>query len=246
MRRVRPEKANLRGADVDVLHVLALQSGDPQRIRRVLDDAEHMSSSVVPHLIPLLASSTSALDAMRALRTAAVHRPGVLIDALADVRLASVVRRRVARVMSHCRSPLVVSALLDGCEDEHISVRVQCARTLFVLRRRHPELGIAGDRVLELVRKEIDRGVHDIGLVFTFLALVLPSAAIRGAYRSLRGADAHARGFALEYLHGVLPAGIREKLTPILEEMGPRRETPIASLEKGPRADRRTRHIRQG
>lgn len=219
MKRPSSKKADLRGADVEVLQIVALQSGEPQRIRRVLADAGEISPSVVPHVIPLLASA-SATDAMRALRKTSVRHPGTLIDALADVRMPSVVRRRVARVLSACRSPLVVAALLTGCDDEHISVRVQCARSLFVLRRRHPEVTVSRDEVMGLVHREIERGIQDVGLVFTFLALVLPSGAIRGAYRSLRGSSMHARGFALEYLHGVLPAGIRAKLIPVVMKMG--------------------------
>lgn len=219
MTRPRSKTTDLRGADVEVLQIVALQSGDPHRIRRVLSDAGEMSPSVVPHVIPLLASA-SATDAMRALRKTSVHRPGILIDALADVRMSAVVRRRVARVLSVCRSPLVVAALLTGCDDEHSSVRVQCARSLFVMKRRHPDLTIGRDEVMALVHREIDRGIQDVGLVFTFLALVLPSGAIRGAYRSLRGSSMNARGFALEYLHGVLPTDIRDRLMTVLTEMG--------------------------
>jgi hypothetical protein len=219
MKRPPPGKTDLRGADVEVLQIVALQSGDPHRIRRVLTDAGDIPLSVVPHVIPLLASA-SATDAMHALRRTSLHRPGILIDALADVRLPPVVRRRVARVLSVCRSPLVIAALLTGSDDEHISVRVQCARSLFVLKRRHPEVEVGWDEVVGLVHREIERGIQDVGLVFTFLGLVLPSGAIRGAYRSLRGSNANARGFALEYLHGVLPTGIRDKLMPVLTEMG--------------------------
>jgi hypothetical protein len=41
---------------------------------------------------------------------------------------------------------------------------------------------------------------------------VLPVRPLRAAYRSLRGDDQHARGTALEYLHGVLPKDIRTAL----------------------------------
>jgi hypothetical protein len=64
----RSRKADLRGADADVLKILALQSGDPRRVRRALDPSETMAPSLVPHVIPLLAVDSTALDAMRALR----------------------------------------------------------------------------------------------------------------------------------------------------------------------------------
>src|SRR5262249_4693973 len=149
----------------------------------------------------------SAIDAMRALRDVAIRRPGALVDALLDVRLAPVVRRRLARVMAVCRTPDVVNALLQACDDEQTSVRAQCARTLFLLHRRHPDLPIDATRVNALVQDELE-GAPDVGLVFTLLALVYPSSPLRGAYRSLRGANARARGFAIEYLNGILPPEI--------------------------------------
>lgn len=222
MSRVRPRKTDLRGADTDVLKILALQSDDPQRIRRALDPNEPVAASLIPHLIPLLAVDAAALDAMHALRSVAPRRPGMLIDALLDVRLTSVVRRRIARVMSVCRTADAVEALLQAAADEHVSVRVQCARTLFLIHRREPSLKVDSDRVTPLVLSEVDREPPDVGLIFTLLALVYPATPIRVAYRSLRGRNAHARGFALEYLHGVLSAEIRVKLTPIIERLQPR------------------------
>jgi hypothetical protein len=40
--------------------------------------------------------------------------------------------------------------LLQACDDEHARLRRQCARTLFVVRRRHPEVGVPEDRVFAL------------------------------------------------------------------------------------------------
>ena len=219
MSRVRPRKTDLRGADTDVLKILALQSGDPRRIRRALDPKQPVAPSLIPHLIPLLAVDASALDAMHALRSVAPRRPGMLIDALFDVRLAPVVRRRLARVMSACRTADAIEALLQAAIDEHVSVRVQCARTLFLIHRRDPALTIESDRVTAVVLNEVERDPPDLGLIFTLLALIYPATPIRVAYRSLRGGNAHARGFALEYLHGILPTEIRVKLTPIIERL---------------------------
>jgi hypothetical protein len=203
-----------------VLKILALQSGDPHRVRRALDPSETIAPSLVPHLIPLLAVDAAALDVMRALRTVAAHRPGALIDALLDVRLSSVVRRRVARVMSVCRTRDAVDALLHAFGDDHISVRVQGARTLLLIHRRHPDIPVDAERVMVLIVKEIEAGAPDIGLIFTLLALIYPTAPIRAAYRNLRGGNAHARGFAVEYLHSILPTEIRLKLNPVVERMG--------------------------
>lgn len=219
----RGRKTDLRGADADVLKIVAVQSGDPRRIRRVLDSGEPLPPSLVPHLIALLGDDRVARDAMRGLRTIASERPGALIDALLDVRQSRVIRRRLARVMSDCRTPDVVEALLQAGDDDHISVRIQCARTLFLVRRRHPELAVDGERVMAAIRKEISRGAQDIGLVFTLLALVFPSGPIRVAYRSLRGSSAPARGFAMEYLNGVVPPDLRDKMAAIVGRLSPKR-----------------------
>ena len=219
----RSKKTDLRGADADVLKIVAVQSGDPRRIRRVIDSGEPLPPSLVPHLIALLGADRAAREAMRGLRAIAPQRPGALIDALLDVRQSRVIRRRLARVMSECRTPDVVEALLQAGDDDHISVRIQCARTLFLLRRRNPELEVDGERVMAAVRKEIGRGAQDIGLVVTLLALVFPAGPIRVAYRSLRGSNVRARGFAMEYLNGIVPPDLRDKLTAVVDRLSPKR-----------------------
>jgi hypothetical protein len=213
-------KTDLRGADAVVLRILALQSGEPSRVRRALGDLDQIPSALIPHLIPLLATTSTAPDAMRALRAVAARHTGMLIDALLDRRLSPVVRRRVARVMSACRSRSAVEGLLEGCEDDDCSVRRQCARTLFLVHRQSPEISLDVDHVFSVIDREIESGSPDAGLLFTLLALVFPPAAIRVAYRSLRGSNRHARGFALEYMNGVLPERIREKLAPVVAGLG--------------------------
>jgi hypothetical protein len=216
MRKPDSKKADLRGADAAVLKILALQSGDLRRVRRAIGDADDIPTELTPHVIALLGTPSVAFDAMRGLRAVAAKRTGALVDALLDARLAPAVRRRLARVMSACRAGEAVEGLLQACEDEDRSLRRQCARTLFVVRRRYPEIRLPEDQVLSLVDREIASGAADAGLIFTLLALVFPPEAIRAAYRSLRGSNAHARGFALEYLDGVLPGTLRKKLDPIV------------------------------
>jgi hypothetical protein len=66
-----------------------------------------------------------------------------------------------------------------------------------------------------------DRAGQSQAHVFTLLALVLPREPLQIAFRSLHTDDQNLRGTALEYLEGVLPPVIRERLWPFLEDRRP-------------------------
>jgi hypothetical protein len=202
-------RTNLRGADADVLQIVALQSRDPNRIRRVLDPRNPIGASLLPHVIPLLGARAVAGRAMQSLQLVADRHAGALVDALLDPSRPREVRRRLARVLSACQSQVVVDGLLLGLEDAQGDVRAQCARSLFRIRRWRSDVRIDAGRMLDLVRAELAREVPDLRHVFTLLSFVVPVQPLRAAYRGLRGGDSHARGTALEYLHGVLPKDIR-------------------------------------
>jgi hypothetical protein len=208
----RPARTNLRGADADVLQIVALQSRDANRIRLVLDPRNPIRASLLPHVIPLLEDRAVAGTAMHALQLVADTYGGALVDALLDPTRTTVVRRRLARVLSVCRSQIVADGLLMAVEDPLPDIRTQAARSLFRIRSRHAEVRIDMEGMLDLVRTELARTAPDLRHVFTLLLFVLPVRPLRAAYRSLRGDDQHARGTALEYLHGVLPKDIRTAL----------------------------------
>lgn len=208
----KPARANLRGADADVLQIVALQSHDVNRIRRVLDPRNPIRASIVPHVIPLLGERAVAGTAMQALQLVAEGHCGTLLDALLDPTRTPVVRRRLARVLSVCRSQVVADGLLMAVEDSLPDVRAQSARSLFRIRRRYADVRIDAERLLDLMRTELARSEPDLRHVFTLLSFVLPVQPLRAAYRGLRGDDPRARGTALEYLHGVLPKEIRGAL----------------------------------
>jgi hypothetical protein len=212
-------RSNLRGADAEVLQIVALQSRDPIRIRRVLDPRNPPGAAVLPYVIPLLGVRAVAGPAMQALIAVADRHPGVLVDALLDRSRQPAVRRRLARVLSVCRSQIVVDGLLIAAEDPLLELRVQAVRSLFRIRRTSADLRIDGERILDLVRAELTHDAQDLRHVFTLLSLVLPVASLRAAYRGIRGAETRARGMALEYLHGVLPKDIRAALLGKLEKL---------------------------
>src|SRR5262249_9805472 len=99
-----------------------------------------------------------------------------------------------------------------GVEDANADIRAQCARSLFRIHRQRGGLRIDAERMRDLVRAELAREHPDLRRVFTLLSFVVPLQPLRAAYRGLRGGDSHARGTALEYLHGILPKDIRVAL----------------------------------
>jgi hypothetical protein len=66
-----------------------------------------------------------------------------------------------------------------------------------------------------------DRANQSLAHVFTLLSLVLPTEPLQIAFRGLQTGDQNLRGTALEYLEGVLPPTIRERLWPYLEDHRP-------------------------
>ena len=204
----KPARTDLRGADADLLQIVALQSADPRRIRRVLDSRNPMRASLLPHVIPLLGDPAVAGMAMQALQLVADKQGGALVDALLDPSRTSVVRRRVARALSAGRSQVVADGLLLAMDDPQPDVRTQCARSLLRIQRKSAEIHVDGERVLDLVRAELTLPAPDLRHVCALLAFVVPVEPLRAAYRALRSDDVHARGTALEYLHGVLPKDV--------------------------------------
>src|SRR6185503_5254426 len=57
--------------------------------------------------------------------------------------------------------------------------------------------------------------------VFTLLSMVLPREPLMISFRSLYTDDQNLQGTALEYLEGVLPPPIRDRLWPFLEDRRP-------------------------
>ncbi|HKH74251.1 MAG TPA: hypothetical protein VKA59_22990, partial [Vicinamibacterales bacterium] len=239
--------------DPEVMEIMALKSRNRDRVLSVLRDEEGLPPTLVPHVIPLLAWDPVAEDAVRALRKIAEERVGELIDALLDPNQPFAVRRRLARVFSICVSQRAVDGLLLGLEDLRFEVRFQCGRSLSSILEKNPRVRIDRERVFDVVRKEVavgrpvwqshrlldsidpeqrsfvdeflkDRAGQSLAHVFTLLSLVLPTAPLQIAYRGLHTDDPKLRGTALEYLEGVLPQDLSQRLWPFLgrEQAAPR------------------------
>lgn len=247
--------ASLPIFDPEVQEILILKSRNREGILQVLRDEEGLPASLVPHVIPLLAWDPVAEQALRALRKVAEDRVGELIDALIDPNQPFAVRRRLARVFSICVSQRAVDGLLLGLEDLRFEVRFQSGRSLASILEKNALVRIDRERVFDVVRREVavgrpvwqshrlldsvdtddrsfvdeflkDRAGQSLAHVFTLLALVLPTAPLQIAYRGVHTDDQELRGTALEYLEGVLPADIRDRLWPFLgDRPADKRET---------------------
>ncbi len=239
--------------DPEVMEIMALKSRNRDRVIGVLRGEEGLPPALIPHVIPLLAWDPVAEDAVRALRKVAEERVGELIDALLDPNQPFAVRRRLARVFSVCVSQRAIDGLLLGLEDLRFEVRFQCGRSLASIIEKNPRVRIDKERVFDVVRKEVavgrpvwqshrlldnvdpeqrsfvdeflkDRAGQSLAHVFTLLSLVLPTAPLQIAYRGLHTDDPKLRGTALEYLEGVLPQDLSQRLWPFLgrEQQAPR------------------------
>jgi hypothetical protein len=212
----------------------------------VLRSEEGLPPPLIPHVIPLLAWDPVAEDAVRALRKVSEERVGELIDALLDPNQPFAVRRRLARVFSVCVSQRAVDGLLLGLEDLRFEVRFQCGRSLASILEKNARVRIDRERVFDVRPQRVavgrpvwqshrlldsvddpeqrsfvdeflkDRAGQSLAHVFTLLALVLPTAPLQIAYRGLHTDDPKLRGTALEYLEGVLPQDIYQRLGPFL------------------------------
>jgi hypothetical protein len=233
-------------ADPEIRKILALRSRDRARVLAVLRDDEELTATLTPHAVPLLAWDPVAEDAARALRRVVEPRVGTLTDALLDPNQPFAIRRRLARVFGTGVSQRAADALLLGLEDLRFEVRFQCGRSLAALLAKNAMIRIDAPRVFDVVRREVavgrpvweshrlldavveeenkpfvdeflkDRTSQSLGHVFSLLSLVLPAQPLQIAYRGLHTSDPVLRGTALEYLEGVLPPDIRDRLWPFL------------------------------
>jgi ATP:ADP antiporter, AAA family len=211
----------------------------------VLRDDEGLPGTLIPHVIPLLAWDPVAEDAVRALRKVAEERVGELVDALLDPNQPFAVRRRLARAFAVCVSQRAVDGLMLGLEDLRFEVRFQCGRSLASIFEKNSRVRVDRERIFDVVRREVavsrpvwqshrlldsvdaegrtfvdeflkDRAGQSLAHVFTLLTLVLPTAPLQIAYRGLHTDDPKLRGTALEYLEGVLPQDISQRLGPFI------------------------------
>jgi len=223
--------------------IITLREDDDQARLAILSRADGLARPLVSHVIPLLASKTLGDYAVFALRKVAEEHVGELTDALVDPNQPVDVRRRLARVCSVCVSQRAVEGLFLALDDVAFEVRFQAARSLTAIMEKNPNVIIEREQIESMVLKEIEAGrpfwegqplledypskapldlflrersAKSLAHVFALLSLIIPREPLQIAFRSMHVEDHHLRGTALEYLEGVLPPPIRQRLWPFL------------------------------
>jgi len=238
-------------SDSVLLQVAALCSGDPQRVREVLQRQKQLDPALATHVIPLLASDEVSVDVVSALRRISSEVTGQLVDTLLNHQQPVAVRRRVPRILSANATQRAADGLLLGLGDLRFEVRCQCGVALESISNKNPEVHIPTSRILEVVGREVtagrkvweirrllddteetsrpsiaddlvrDRANRSLRHVFRLLSLVLSKEPLRIAFQGLHTDDENLRGVALEYLERILPTEIRQRLWPFLEDRRP-------------------------
>lgn len=174
------------------------------------------------------------------------------------------IRRRIPRILARCDSLLAVHGLLAGLNDVRFEVRFQCSRALDSLVQAKPGLAVPADAVFGAVDRELhiarpiwnsrhlldrrdgsdpnafldeilrERADASLEHIFSLFATVLPREPVKIAFRALHTDDKLLRGLAVEYLDGVLPPGLRERLWAVVE---PNSEIPPAGPDHDALAD---------
>lgn len=237
----------LQPADASVRRLAGLRSSDPAVTRKTLEDLTTPDDLLTPQIIRLLAWDPVADAARRALEACSTRVVGQLSDVLLDDTADFAIRRRIPRILARTSTQRAVDGLVHALRDPRFEVRFQCGRALEYIHGRDPKLDFREAVVLEVVDRELsvnrhiwtshrildtrdgsddsafldevlkERADQSLEHVFSLLSVVLPREPLKIAFRGLHSADRVFRGLSLEYLDGILPGGIREKLWSILE-----------------------------
>ena len=144
---------------VDAL--VALRSGDADRVLNALTELQPLPLELVPHIVPLLSWDAVAPGAIAALEPFADRAAGQIGDALLSPDTGFAVRRRLPRVLAAAHSQRAVDLLIRGLRDNRFEVRFQSGQALRRIARGSGELTIGKEEVLFAVTREVsvDKGV---------------------------------------------------------------------------------------
>lgn len=242
------ESTRPRTLEPVVQRLADLRSGRPGRVRVALLLSDPLDPILSGQVICLLAWDEMHDLAREVLTKSAPRFCGQLIDFLLDESQDFAIRRRIPRVLVACKSQRAIDGLIAALADSRFEVRFQCARALAAIVEECPELRIPPEEIFVDVDRELsvsrsvweghhlldrrdpsekthfldevlrERANASLEHVFTLLGLVLPRDPLKVAFRALHTDDPLLRGLALEYLETVLPEGVRDKLSQIVQQ----------------------------
>jgi len=252
------EPAAVKRAGDPVVELLGeLRSGEAARVLAALERTELV---VVGQVIRLLAWDEVALPAKEALVKSGTVITGQLVDVLVDPGQDFAVRRRIPRILARLGGQRAMDGLLHSLEDTRFEVRFQCGRAMDYLRQKEPDIRLDAIRIYAVVERELsvskpiwrghrlldqrdvtdsysflddvlrERANQSLEHVFSLLSLALAREPLQVAFRALHSEDRLLRGLGLEYLEGVLPAGLGKRLTDLVED-GPMESTSQADTD---------------
>ncbi len=201
-------------------HVIQLLAWDP-----VAEEAAETLRTVAEHRVGELTDALLDPNQPFAVRRRLARVFSVCVSQRAADGLLAALDDLRFEVRFHCARSL--AAIVE----KNPRIRVDANR---VYQVTHREVAVGrpvweGHRLLDQVDEGDDvktflddylkeRASQSLAHVFTLLSLVLPMEPLRIAFRGLHTTDPNLRGTSLEYLESVLPASIRERLWPFLED----------------------------
>jgi ATP:ADP antiporter, AAA family len=188
--------------------LLQVRSGDPDFVRRALGASPQPSPVLVAAVLPLLGSDELFADVLRALRRAAPHVTGQLVDALLDPEGDATVRRRIPRVLKACPTARAAEGLRAALDDPSFEIRASAAAALAALHEGSAVVRVTREEVFGRVRRELDSGEpvdRQLPQLFALLSLALERGPLQIAWAAMKSQDRALHGTALEYLSTVLP-----------------------------------------
>ena len=224
-----------------------LRSGERDRVLVALESAPRFESMHVAQALQLLAWDDVTTQVRRAIERRAERHVGLLVDALLDGATDFAIRRRIPRVLVSAPTQRTLDGLVLGLSDGRFEVRYQCSRAMDRIMVAEPTLRVDPDRIFQVVERELsvarpvwnghrlldrfessdavmyldehlrDRANRSLEHVFSLLVTVLPREPMKVAFRVVHADDPMLRGLALEYLTGVLPEPVRQRLWDILD-----------------------------
>lgn len=234
------------GYDPVLRALAALRSSDAVLIHRVLGEMREPDPALIPQLIQLLGWDEVAPVSRARLRSVARQATGQLLDVLFDPSAEFAIRRRIPQVLAYAKSQRAVTGLIEALADARFEVRFQSARAIDANLQADPSLIVDPAAIFTSVERELsvgrtlweshrlldrrEEGQHEfldevlaeradqsLEHVFSLLALVLSREPLKIAFRALHTGDDLLQALALEYLDTNVPAGLREKLSLVID-----------------------------